>query len=417
VGRSFFPLDEELGLLPGNLSPYGYEQLVRLGTWIASFGRAAKLLQALTGIAVSEASARRQTEKAGAAYVVVQDQEEERLRQGPVVEPQGGERLVLGVDGALVPLVGHEWAEVKTLVVGEVQPAAQGGAEAVVKTEKLSYFSRLSEAEAFKWQATVETHRRGVATAREVATVSDGAEWIQGFIRFHRPDAVRILDLPHVAEHLSLMGEAVYGTDTPAARAWLQEQMTQLKRQGPAPLLATLRSFTCAHEELTRLPQHLAYLEKRAEQMDYPAYQAAGWPIGSGMVESANKLLVEGRLKGSGMHWARPHVNPLLALRNIVYNDRWDEAWPQIVETLRHGAWQQRFKRQQARRTDPVQHPAGLAPATPAPPMAPRGQPTTSAPSHPPPAALRRPSADHPWHHAPIGKARFKPWKPYEPKP
>jgi len=86
--------------------------------------------------------------------------------------------------------------------------------------------------------------------------------------------------------------------------------------------------------------------------MHYPAYQAAGWPIGSGCVESANKWVVEDRLKGSGMHWARDHINPLLALRNIVCNDRWDEAWPQIALALRHQARQQRFQRQQARRAD-----------------------------------------------------------------
>lgn len=52
-------------------------------------------------------------------------------------------------------------------------------------------------------------------------------------------------------------------------------------------------------------------------------------------MESANKLLVEERLKGSGMHWARHHVTPMLALRTLAFNDRWDEAWPQIVARLR----------------------------------------------------------------------------------
>jgi hypothetical protein len=61
--------------------------------------------------------------------------------------------------------------------------------------------------------------------------------------------------------------------------------------------------------------------------MQYPAYQEAGWPIGSGMVESANKLVVEARLKGAGRHWERRHVNPMLVLRNAVCNERWHETW------------------------------------------------------------------------------------------
>jgi hypothetical protein len=63
-------------------------------------------------------------------------------------------------------------------------------------------------------------------------------------------------------------------------------------------------------------------------EMQYPRFRAEGWPIGSGMVESAHKLVVEDRLKGEGMHWADVNVNPLLALRNAVCNDRWDECGP-----------------------------------------------------------------------------------------
>src|SRR5260370_16495104 len=61
--------------------------------------------------------------------------------------------------------------------------------------------------------------------------------------------------------------------------------------------------------------------------MQYPTYQAAGWPLGSGSVESANKLVVEARLKGAGMRWGRQNVNPMLVLRNAVCNRRWHQTW------------------------------------------------------------------------------------------
>jgi hypothetical protein len=47
--------------------------------------------------------------------------------------------------------------------------------------------------------------------------------------------------------------------------------------------------------------------------------------LGSGMVESASKLVVEARLKEAGMHWQRGHVNPVLVLRNAVCNQRLPE--------------------------------------------------------------------------------------------
>jgi hypothetical protein len=51
-------------------------------------------------------------------------------------------------------------------------------------------------------------------------------------------------------------------------------------------------------------------------------------------VESGNKLVVEARLKGSGMHWAEGHVNSMLAIRNIICSDRWKEEWPKIEDRL-----------------------------------------------------------------------------------
>lgn len=68
MGRGFFPLDEELGLLPGSLSPSLVESLVRLGSWMP-FEPAAKMLDHFTKVEVGKDSARRMTERAGKGYV------------------------------------------------------------------------------------------------------------------------------------------------------------------------------------------------------------------------------------------------------------------------------------------------------------------------------------------------------------
>ncbi len=104
---------------------------------------------------------------------------------------------MLSSDGAMVPLVGGVWAEAKTVVIAEIQrkeKACKQRPEQQVEAVNLSYFSRLTDAETFGRLATVETERRAVLQAKEVCAVQDGAEWIQGFVDLHRPDAVRILD-------------------------------------------------------------------------------------------------------------------------------------------------------------------------------------------------------------------------------
>jgi hypothetical protein len=402
VGQAFFPLDDELALLPGTLTPSLQEDLVRLGSWMP-FGRAAQELKHFRQVDVSRPTVERLTEAAGAAYVAYQTAEVERIEQALPVPPLGPEKQFLSVDGAMVPLVGGEWAEVKTLVLGEVQPPVLVKGEPVIHTTNLSYFSRLTDSDRFQCLALVETQRRGVETAGAVAAVSDGAEWIQKFVDQHRYDAVRILDFPHAAGYLRAVGQGVFGEGSAGAQSWLTDQLHCLKHKGPLPVLAAVRQLVAQHPEQEALADHLAYLDKRTAQLQYPIFLAAGWPIGDGAVESANKLVVEARLKGSGMHWKREHVDPMLALRNIVCNDRWAEAWPQISQTLRQQAHQRRAERHAQRL--PAAQPAPTAP----PPSPPPAETQPAPDRRPPPAATEpwRPPANHPWRRMPIGRARF----------
>jgi hypothetical protein len=330
VKRAFFPLDEELALLPGQLTPFLQDQLAHLGTWMP-FAHAAQMLSSFTQVSVSESSAQRLTEAIGMAYEAVQLAEVERIERDWPEVPPGPDKLVLSVDGAFVPVLHGEWAEVKTLVVGEVAAPTVVDGKTVVSTHQHSYCSRVAEAEQFQRLTFGELYRRRVETAGQIATVSDGAEWIQGFIDFHCPDATRILDFPHAAQRVCQIGEAVLGSEHVGLPAWQTRQLHDLKHDGPQGVLDRLHTCTAAHLTVPLIAENLAYLEKRVAQMQYPSFLAQGWPIGSGMVESANKLVVEARLKGAGMHWSRASVNPLLALRNAVCNDRWAAAWQQSV--------------------------------------------------------------------------------------
>lgn len=295
------------------------------------FARAVESLADTLRVQISESTGRRQTEKWGAAYVGVQEEEVGRIEKELPPAPVGPDKMLLSVDGAMVPLVKGEWTEVKTLVLGVIdEPVCEGG-EWKVHASELSYFSRLMEAEAYGRAALSETHRRGVETACQVVAVTDGAVWEQGFIDYHREDAARILDFPHAAEYVAQMGSAVWGAGTETTKEWLSKQLHTLKHEGPTDVLSELRTLVQDHPELSELGESLSYLEKREAHMQYPMYMRHGWPIGSGAVESGNKVVVEARLKGAGMHWARDHVNPMLALRNALCNGRWAEARSQIM--------------------------------------------------------------------------------------
>ena len=170
----------------------------------------------------------------------------------------------------------------------------------------------------------------------------------------------------------------------------------QLKHKPPQRTLADL-ALLATHAETEEqeaiIDQSRRYLQKRQKRIDYPHFQARGLPIGSGSVESSHKLVVHSRLKQAGMRWAQQHVDPMLALRNLVCNGRWSQGWSQIVAHY----WQQRHQefRDQARRQRPYSPPISLASL----------KVTPGSPSRQPPKPVNnkeeaqpyRPAPDHPW--------------------
>jgi len=290
------------------------------------FEQARELLQDLVGMRVSKATARRVTLATGEAQLSVCEAQVDQLKQEAPQAPAGAEKQVLSADGAMVHLVGGEWVEVKTLTLGEVSRTQRGE----VCTQHLSYCSRLAEAERFAETVLVQTHRRGLERATQVCAVQDGAQWLQGLVDYHRADAVRILDFAHAAEYVNDIGQAVQAAGGRLPARWLQGMLHRLKHQGPGRVLKHL-AWLAARYPSPLLQEKLTYLQKRKAHMQYPIYQAAGWPIGSGSVESANKLVVEARLKGAGMRWGRQNVNLMLVLRNAVCNREWKQTWATSV--------------------------------------------------------------------------------------
>jgi hypothetical protein len=251
---------------------------------------------------------------------------------------------VLSADGAFVPLLAGIWAEVRTVAIGEVD-----GEGEQTRTTNLSYFSRMTEAVTSEELVEGEVQRRHLPQAKQVAGVMDGADWLQGLLDLHRPDALRILDFPHAAQRISAILETVQQAGSVLPADAFPRSLHLLKHRGPQPVLRWLRRLTRTLLDRGKVREDLTYLHKREHLMQYPRYQADGWPIGSGMVESANKLVMQARLKGPGMHWEATHVNPMLALRISVCNDRWKEAWGQITSQELRTRRQERITQTQRR--------------------------------------------------------------------
>ncbi len=152
---------------------------------------------------------------------------------------------------------------------------------------------------------------------------------------------------------------------------WLAKQAHELKAGEPNRVLGELQRLLtlmqqCRAEQAAQTVQKsLTYLSERRARLSYAAFQAQGYPIGSGCVESANKLVVESRMKGAGMRWGPKHVNALLAMRNLACNDRWEHTWPQIRKRWQSDAQAKRLQKRSQRAQTAADAQPGEETATP----------------------------------------------------
>jgi hypothetical protein len=366
VEAGFFPLDQELQVPDGHLLPHAQQTLVSMSSELP-FGRAVKHVERTLGVVVHASTARRQTLAVGQRVLEVQNQQAQPRSACP--EEQASERLAMSSDGSMVPLVGGVWAEVKVVAIGAVERRKHKNEEQIVTTD-LTYFARLADATTFADQASAELRRRGIERAKQVCAIQDGAEWIQGFVHSHRHDALRILDFAHAASYVYEMANKMREGGGHLPPTWEDGVLHRLKHEGPTRVLLHVTRLA---RHYPQIQEQVTYLQKRRALMDYPTYRASGWPIGSGSVESSHKLVVQARLKGPGMHWNPAHINPMLALRLALLNERWAEAWQEQHRLRQHqhhlrrqARQQQRFRERQAIRQE-MQPPPLPVPSIPKP--------------------------------------------------
>jgi len=181
----------------------------------------------------------------------------------------------------------------------------------------------------------------GMERAEVWVALTDGGNGLEDFVRanFGRPDVVLILDFWHAASHLADLARALYGAEEGRVQAALAAWRHTMKHEGGAPLLAALADleqrdgggWSAAQREAWE--DETGYFRKNVGRMDYPAYEANGWHIGSGPVESACKTVVGQRMKSGGMRWGEDGGDAVCHLRALFKSegDGWDAFWARSI--------------------------------------------------------------------------------------
>ena len=268
-------------------------------------------------------------------YDQQQCQEAEKSRQEGNAPTKGapghhGGILYIEMDGAMFNTRkqkdGSTWRENKlgaafnSMDIVSHKTASGKEAHKILKREFISY---VGDADTFKAHLYALALRCGLKTADTVVIISDGAKWIKGFKETYCSDlnAVHILDYTHVKENIFKFAN-VFIRGKNQKRVWAEKLKDLVKEGKIDEALKMAEPYKDCRK--AGIPNIYTYLEHNRNCMDYPSYVKAGYFIGSGLIESANKAVMQERLKLPGMRWDVDAAQRVLALKCKYDSGLWD---------------------------------------------------------------------------------------------
>lgn len=310
-----------------------------------SFPQAALALNEDWNVHLDAKQVQRWSESLGQSVVLARGAEvrgyEQGRRPASVLNPPS--LLVIGMDGGRVQTRekqgenGSRWREDKVCAITSYLPG-DGTKEHPPQPLVTTYVATMEKTEAFGRQVHLEAERRGLRQAQTVLVMGDGGNWIDPLSVRERLHDQRIVDYYHAVEHLYEAARAALGKDAPETLALAQQLKDHLWDGQLEEIIAILTTHAEAlgPPQVSDGPDHprrvlannVGYFQTHQRHMDYPTYRKKGWPIGSGVTESAVKLFNK-RVKGTEQFWGLSGVESILALRALWLSQdgRWNRYW------------------------------------------------------------------------------------------
>jgi len=343
-GKGGCPWDQQVGLNDANLTP-AVERLTALTGAIAdSFEKGRELLGEAAGIDLSESTTQRVTEAVGRRIAQTLG---EKKTFGPAQvwswNRDAFNRTVayVGLDATGVRQQGPYGAKAdgRMAYVGAIfnpLPDRERVFEGLpppgtrMQARYLSGLYPLAEMGPLLRQQGAQV---GMDQAEIWIALTDGGSGLEAFMTTNFPRvAAVILDFWHAAEYLAKLAKVLHASDEEKATAQTRQWSRILKEEGGTTMIAVLEAWDWPERVpglKTTRDDVLQYLRNQETRMDYPTYEANGWYIGSGVVESACKTVVGQRLKGSGMRWSEKGAHELCHVRALYRSERtqWKAFW------------------------------------------------------------------------------------------
>lgn len=324
--HGFCPLDAVLDLAP-DVHQYDVQEKLTVAAARLPYQEATALFTDLTGVAVGEHCAHDIVQRLGTAATAEEvlpsraeiEQRIEQARAGSSRRPV----LIASADGAHAPIRAPQtgrkgkrgpgqWYEVKGFrlfllgVDARIIPLANW--HQIGGPEPLADVLRVLAA-------------RIPAEKVRMVLVGDGAPWLWNVLGNVFPDATQVLDRYHCSQYLWRVAREQFPDQDQQARRWVGAILARLDvDEVPEAIGDILELSPTSPQANHKLDALVDYLDEHIDRFDYDRCKRRGMPIGSGGMESANRFIMQVRIKLPGAWWIKNNCNTILRIRCALYN-------------------------------------------------------------------------------------------------
>jgi hypothetical protein len=341
------PLDKELGLNSNQKSDPGLQQVACLLAIFVPFETAAMLLKQLTGGDVCGQAIWEWVQSVGQEMMKSLEAELEALVAGELPETEAisaeiaVQTLLTGADGVMVPFRPQaktakgktKWREVKVAIFVRLGKVRTRAGKLMPRLHRHRVVAVLGDIDDLSERMWLEALKQGIKEAPQVVWLSDGARGLwRLFDERFQAYATGVLDFYHAAQNVWSGVKVWLDGRTTRCQDWFTDARHRLRHGQASEVLDDIKAAAAlpglpvsAQHSLTKLYN---YLDKHRDHIQYDKLKKMGFPIGSGLVESTCKWLIQQRFKGVGMRWSEDGFNHLLHLRLAWVNGRFVSFFP-----------------------------------------------------------------------------------------
>jgi hypothetical protein len=321
MGDVIFPKDHPLATAPGGfkISPYMQEQLCRVGTKMV-FEEASEEVIQLMGIEVNAKQIERLCHHYGELLGQI-DWKQTYNKQLPL--PLNSHVTYSMMDGSmlLTRQKNESWKEVKLCRTFQSDDRVENISKDRNYIGRSNYVAHLGKHDEF-FEKVLEV----LPTQTPLVFICDGARWIWNWVEEYYPQSTQILDFYHCKEHLFAFAKVYFPKDENLAKKWVETCIESLMGQKVEELLTAITHLSCSKKKIKNEREKLLnYLKNNQKRINYGLYKEQDLLFGSGAIESANRNIIQKRMKLSGQRWTISGAQQMLNMRICFKNGQSDK--------------------------------------------------------------------------------------------